>query len=313
LVEFPSGDDMNPENITVELWPELPLNAWKDTYATLHMWTQIVGKVRLALSPKVNHWWEVPLYVTSLGLTTSPIPYEGGIFEIQFDFVHHKLLIRTDQDAERVIALAPRSVADFYQEFMQCLKSLDIHVRIWNMPCEVPNPIPFDRDTEHASYDPDYANRFWRILVCADEIFKEFRSRFIGKCSPVHFFWGSFDLAVTRFSGRRAPPREGADPITREAYSHEVISAGFWPGGGDIKDAAFYAYAAPEPAGFAEAHVGPAKAFYHPQMHEFLLMYADVRLASSPKAALLEFLQSTYDAGASLGKWNRGELERSAA
>jgi hypothetical protein len=313
LGEFPSGDDMNAENITVELWPELPLNAWKDTYATLHMWTQIVGKVRLALSPKINHWWQVPLYVTALGLTTSPIPYEGGIFEIQFDFIHHKLLIRTDEDAERVMTLAPRSVADFYQEFMRCLESLDIHVKIWKMPCEVPKPIPFDRDTEHASYDAEYANRFWRILVCADEIFKEFRSRFIGKSSPVHFFWGSFDLAVTRFSGRRAPTREGADPITREAYSHEVISAGFWPGGGEIKDAAFYAYAAPEPAGFAEAHVGPAKAFYHPQMHEFLLMYADVRLASSPKAALLEFLQSTYDAGASLGKWNREELERSPA
>jgi hypothetical protein len=196
---------------------------------------------------------------------------------------------------------------------MECLASLGIHVKIWKMPVEVPNPIAFDRDTEHASYDPDYANRFWRILVCADEIFKEFRSRFIGKSSPVHFFWGSFDLAVTRFSGRRAPLREGADSITREAYSHEVISAGFWPGGGDVKGPAFYAYAAPEPVGFAEAHVGPAKAFYHPQMHEFLLMYDDFRRASSPRASLLEFLQSTYDAGASLGKWNREELERPAA
>jgi hypothetical protein len=186
-------------------------------------------------------------------------------------------------------------------------------VKIWNMPCEVPEPIAFDRDTKHASYDPEYANRFWGILVITDEIFKEFRSRFIGKSSPVHFFWGSFDLAVTRFSGRRAPAREGADPITREAYSHEVISAGFWPGAGDIKDAAFYAYAAPEPAGFAEAHIGPAKAFYHSQIHEFFLMYDDVRRAASPKAALLEFLQSTYDAGASLGKWNRDELERPAA
>src|SRR6202049_2725547 len=304
---------MNAENIPVEPCQELTLNAWKDTYATLHMWTQIVGKVRLALSPRINHWWEVPLYITSLGLTTSPIPYDGRIFEIQFDFIHHKLLIRTDQDAKRVVALAPRSVADFYKEFMQCLESLDIHVRIWKMPCEVPNPIPFDQDTEHASYDAEYANRFWRALVCADEIFKEFRSRFIGKSSPVHFFWGSFDLAVTRFSGRRAPPREGADTITREAYSHEVISAGFWPGGGDVKGAAFYAYAAPEPAGFAEGHVGPAKAFYHPQMHEFFLMYDDVRRASSPRAALLEFLQTTYDAGASLGNWDRGELEKPAA
>jgi hypothetical protein len=304
---------MFAENITPELLPELPLNAWKDTYATLHMWTQIVGKVRLALSPKLNHWWEVPLYVTSLGLTTSPIPYDDGIFEIQFDFIHHKLLIRTSQDAERVMALAPRSVADFYQEFMQCLQSLGVHVKFWKMPCEVPNQIPFDRDTAHASYDPEYANRFWRILVFADEIFKEFRSRFIGKSSPVHFFWGSFDLAVTRFSGQRAPVREGADSITREAYSHEVISAGFWPGSGDVQGAAFYAYAAPEPAGFGEARVGPAKAFYHSQMHEFLLMYDEVRRASSPKAALVEFLQSTYDAGADLANWNRGELERSAA
>jgi hypothetical protein len=312
-VEFSGGGDMSAESITAELWPELPLNAWKETYATLHMWTQIVGKVRLALSPKINHWWEVPLYVTSRGLTTSPIPYDGGIFEVEFDFIHHKLLIRTSHDVERVMTLAPRSVADFYKEFVQCLQSLDIHVRIWKMPCEVPNPIPFDRDTEHASYDPEYANRFWRILVGADEIFKEFRSHFIGKSSPVHFFWGSCDLAVTRFSGRRAPPREGADSITQEAYSHEVISAGFWPGGGEIQGPAFYAYAAPEPAGFAEAHIGPAKAFYHPSMHEFLLMYDDVRRASSPKAALLEFLQSTYDAGASLGNWNRGELERPAA
>jgi hypothetical protein len=303
---------MNADNI-LDAWPELPLQAWQATYATLHMWTQIVGKVRLALSPKLNHWWEVALYVNALGLTTSPIPYDAGIFEIQFDFIHHKLFIRTNRDAERVITLAPRSVADFYKEFMQCLKSLDIHVRIWKMPCEVPNPIPFDRDTEHASYDPEYANRFWRILVGVDEIFKEFRSRFIGKSSPSHFFWGSFDLAVSRFSGRRAPAREGADSITREAYSHEVISAGFWPGGGDVKGAAFYAYAAPEPAGFAEAHVGPAKAFYHPQVHEFLLMYDDVRRASSQKAALLEFLQSTYDAGARLGNWNRAELERPTA
>jgi hypothetical protein len=302
---------MNADN-TLDAWPELTLQAWQDTYATLHMWTQIVGKVRLALSPKINHWWEVALYINALGLTTSPIPYDAGIFEIQFDFIHHKLFIRTNRDAEKVMKLAPRSVADFYQEFMQCLESLDIHVKIWTMPREVPNPIPFDRDTEHASYDPEYANRFWRILVGVDEIFKEFRSRFIGKSSPVHFFWGSFDLAVSRFSGRRAPAREGADAVTREAYSHEVISAGFWPGGGDVQGPAFYSYAAPEPAGFAQAHVGPAKALYHSQMREFLLMYDDVRRASSPKAAILEFMQSTYDAGASLGNWNREELERRA-
>jgi len=304
---------MNTQTISPSLWPELPLEAWKDTYATLHMWTQIVGKVRLALSPRVNQWWEVTLYVTPLGLTTSPIPYKDGIFEVEFDFIHHRLLIRTSRDTERVMALAPRSVANFYQDFMQCLASLDIHVKIWKMPCEVPNPIAFDRDTQHASYDPEYANRLWRILVEVDEIFKEFRSSFIGKNSPVHFFWGSFDLAVTRFSGRRAPAREGADPVTQEAYSHEVISAGFWPGGGEIKGPAFYAYAAPQPSGFAEAQVGPAKAFYHSQMQEFLLMYDDVRNAANPRADLLEFLQSTYEAGARLGNWNRAELERPAA
>jgi hypothetical protein len=304
---------MNIVNINSQLWPELPLEAWKDTYATLHMWTQIVGKVRLALSPNINHWWQVALYVTARGLTTSPIPFDRGIFEIQFDFIHHRLLIRTSENAESKMSLAPKSVADFYNEFMRCLQSLDIHVKIWRMPVEIPNPIAFDLDTQHASYDPEYANRFWRILVRADEIFKEFRSRFIGKNSPVHFFWGSFDLAVTRFSGRRAPERPGADLITREAYSHEVISAGFWPGGGDVKDAAFYVYAAPEPPGFDTAKVGPAKAFYYPQMHEYLLMYDDLRRAPSPKAMLMEFLQSTYDAAATLGNWNRAELEKPAA
>jgi hypothetical protein len=292
-------------------WPDLPLEAWKDTYATLHMWTQIVGKVRLGLSPRINHWWEVPLYVNSLGLTTSSIPYQGGSFEVQFDFFHHKLLIQTSQGREATILLEPKSVAQFYQEFMLALDSLGIRVKIWKMPVEVPNPIPFDQDVEHASYDPFYAQRFWQVLLCVDPILKEFRSRFIGKNSPVHFFWGSFDLCTTRFSGRRAPEREGADRITREAYSHEVISAGFWPGGGEIKGAAFYAYAAPEPAGFADAKVRPAAALYHPQMREFLLMYDDVRNAASPKAALLDFWQSTYEAGAELGKWNRAELERS--
>jgi Family of unknown function (DUF5996) len=296
-----------------DLWPSLPLEAWQDTYATLHMWTQIVGKVRLALSPRLNHWWEVPLYVSSRGLTTSPIPYKDSIFEVQFDFVQHKLFIDTSRDTQRMLTLEPKSVAEFYQEFMGALRSLGIEVNIWHMPVEIPNPIPFDRDTQHASYDPEYANRFWRILLACDSIFKEFRAGFIGKSSPVHFFWGSFDLAVTRFSGRRAPERPGADPITREAYSHEVISAGFWPGGGDIKGASFYAYAAPEPTGFAQACVRPAKAFYHSGMHEFLLMYDDVRLSSSPRTALLDFLQSTYDVGADLGKWNRGELEKHAA
>jgi hypothetical protein len=293
-----------------EFWPELPLEAWQDTLETLHMWTQIVGKVRLALSPKTNHWWEVPLYVNSIGLTTSAIPYAGGLFEIQFDFIHHRLLIQTSQDAIQTLPLAPRSVADFYREFMAALVALNIHVKIWATPVEIPNPIPFEQDTQHASYDPEYASRFWRALVCCDAIFKEFRAAFIGKASPVHFFWGSFDLAATRFSGRHAPAREGADSITREAYSHEVISAGFWPGGGDIKGAAFYAYAAPEPAGFAERVVRPGRAFYHPQLKEFLLMYDDVRISASPRRALLEFLQSTYDAGADLAGWNRKELEK---
>jgi hypothetical protein len=295
-----------------EDWPELPLVAWEATYSTLHMWTQIVGKVRLALSPKVNHWWEVPLYVNAIGLTTSPIPYEGGIFEVQFDFIHHKLLIETNHATAKTLDLAPRSVADFYREFMAALASLGIEVKIWTMPCEIPNPIPFDEDTEHASYDAEYANRFWRILVSSDAVFKEFRARFIGKASPSHFFWGSFDLAVTRFSGRRAPAREGADSITREAYSHEVISSGWWPGGGDIQGAAFYTYAAPEPPGFSQQLVRPAQALYSPKLNEFLLKYDDVRQSPSPRVALLEFMQSTYDAGANLGKWNRKELERSA-
>jgi len=274
------------------------------------MWTQIVGKVRLALCPKTNHWWEVAMYVNPSGLTTSAIPYAQGNFEIQFDFIHHQLIIHTSHDASRTLALAPRSVADFYREFMAALAALQVDVKIWPMPVEIPNPIRFDLDTQHASYDPEYANRFWRILLCCDAIFKEFRAEFIGKASPVHFFWGSFDLAATRFSGRRAPKREGADSITREAYSHEVISAGFWPGGGDIKGAAFYAYAAPEPAGFAQHAVRPAQAFYHPQLKEFLLMYDDARRSASPRRTLLEFLQSTYDAGADLGHWNRTELEK---
>jgi len=296
-----------------EMWPELPREAWQDTYATLHMWTQIVGKVRLALSPNINHWWGVPLYVNSFGLTTSAIPYAGGNFEAQFDFIHHQLVIRTSNDAILTLALAPRSVADFYREFMAALASLGIAVKIWKMPVEIPDPIPFDKDTKHATYVPEYANRFWRILARCDAVFNEFRAGFIGKSSPVHFFWGSFDLAVTRFSGRRAPAREGADSITREAYSHEVISAGFWPGGGDIKGAAFYAYAAPEPPGFAKSPVRPAEAFYHPQLKEFILMYDDVRRAASPRDTLLAFLQSTYDGAADLAKWNRKELERATS
>jgi len=299
-----------PRSLTDNSWPELPLNAWQDTYATLHMWTQVVGKVRLALSPRVNHWWEVPLYVNARGLTTSAIPYGDGIFEVQFDFIDHKVSIQTSWGSSKTLALKPQSVADFYAAFMDALRTLGMEVKIWTMPCEVPNPTPFERDTQHASYDPEYARRFWQILILCGNVFQEFRAGFIGKDSPVHFFWGSFDLAVTRFSGRRAPERVGADPITREAYSHEVISAGFWPGGGDIKGPAFYAYAAPEPAAFAEQPVRPATAFYHPQMKEFLLMYDDVRRAASPRQDLLAFLQSTYEAGANLARWDREELEK---
>ena len=293
-------------------WPELRLEAWKDTYATLHMWTQIVGKVRLALSPRINHWWEVALYVNAVGLTTSAIPYKQLVFEIQFNFLEHRLTIAICDGQQRVLQLRPQSVAAFYAEFMSALHSLGIDVHIWPMPVEVPNPIRFDRDTQHASYDPEYAQRFWRILTLVDPVFKEFRSRFGGKHSPIHFFWGSFDLASTRFSGRRAPERKDADPITREAYSHEVISAGFWPGGGDVKGAAFYAYAAPEPAGFKTAQVRPEKAFYSP-LGEFLLMYDDVRQSTEPEKLLMEFLQSTYEAGANLGNWPRAELERTTS
>jgi hypothetical protein len=291
-------------------WPELPLAAWQETYATLHMWTQVVGKVRLVLTPLVNHWWEVPFYVSARGLTTSAIPYRDGIFEVEFDFIDHKLTIETSWGSAKTLPLQPQTVADFYADFMSALRSLGIEVKIWTMPCEVPNPVRFERDQQHSSYDPEYAHRLWQILILSDTVFKEFRSRFIGKDSPVHFFWGSFDLCVTRFSGRRAPEKPDADPVTREAYSHEVISAGFWPGGGDVQGAAFYVYAAPEPPGFAEQKVQPAAAFYHPQMKEFLLMYDDVRQAASPREALLSFLQSTYDAGASLAHWDRKELER---
>jgi hypothetical protein len=295
-------------------WPALPISEWQDTRDTLHMWTQIVGKVRLALTPKVNHWWNATLYVTARGLTTSAIPYNERVFEIEFDFLEHQLIIKTCDPATKIIPLAPRSVADFYNEFMSTLRALKIDVNIWHMPVEIANPIAFDQDKIHASYDKEYARRFWRTLVSVDDVLKVFRSRFIGKSSPVHFFWGSFDMAVTRFSGRTAPERTDPDPILRkimqEAYSHEVISAGWWTGGGDVKDAAFYCYAAPTPQGFAEQKVRPAAAFYQQQLGEFLLMHEDARRASSPTAAVLEFLQSTYEAGASVAKWDRAALER---
>ena len=290
--------------------PALPLDSWKDTQATLHMWAQVVGKVRLKLCPLVNHWWNVPFYVTARGMTTSAMPYDGGIVEVQFDFIDHILIINTSKGSMRALPLRRQSVAEFYKSFMAALDDLGISVKIWTTPCELPDPVPFEKDQIHASYDAEAAHRFWRILVWVDSVLKEFRAGFIGKASPVHFFWGSFDHAVTRFSGRRAPERPGADSITREAYSHEVSSAGFWAGGGDIKGPAFYSYAAPEPPGFAEQTVGPKAAFYHPQLKEFLLMYDDVRTAESPKAALMEFLQTTYQAAAVCANWDRKSLER---
>jgi hypothetical protein len=294
--------------------PALPFDTWKDTLATLHMWTQVVGKVRLKLCPLVNHFWNVAFYLTARGLTSSAMPYQRGTiwgtFEVQFDFIDHQLLLETSEGRVVTIALKAESVAEFYKTFMAALAELGVIVKIWTTPCEIPDPIPFEQDHIHAAYDPEAVNKFWRILVWVDQILKEFRAGFLGKVSPVHFFWGSFDLAVTRFSGRRAPERLGADSITREAYSHEVSSAGFWPGGGDIQGPAFYSYAAPEPSGFAQQHVRPAAAFYHPQLKEFLLMYDDVRASPSPEAALMEFFQSTYAAAADLGKWDRRALER---
>jgi Family of unknown function (DUF5996) len=294
-------------------WPTLPLASWQGTCDTLHMWTQIVGKIRLALTPKTNHWWNVALHVSPRGLTTGVMPYGDRVFEIEFDFLEHELRIHTCDPATRVVPLGPRTVADFYKECMAALHSLGVDVEIWKMPVEIAEPIPFDQDTVHKSYDPEYARRFWRVLVSVDEVFKLFRSRFLGKSSPVHFFWGSFDLAVTRFSGRPAPPRNDPDPVLRkimqEAYSHEVISAGWWPGAGEVKEAAFYCYAAPAAPGFAEQRVRPDGASYDSGMGEYLMTYDRVRSAPSPSAALLDFLQSTYEAGATTGKWDREALE----
>jgi hypothetical protein len=305
-----TNPDIKSAATTSEAWPSLPLDEWKDTYATLHMWTQIVGKVKLAHSPPINHWWQTPLYVSPHGLTTSNIPYGQRSFEIIFDFITHQLLIQTSDDTSTSIKLRPQAVADFYSEFMNALRSLDIQTSIYTMPVEIPDPIRFTEDHMHASYDAEYANRLWRILLQSERVMNEFRARFVGKSSPVHFFWGSFDLAVTRFSGRRAPERPEADSITREAYSHEVISAGFWPGSGNIQAPAFYAYAAPEPAGFSSEPIRPASAFYNKETGGFVLLYDDVRQAASPDETLLEFLQSTYEAGATLAKWDRASLER---
>ena len=298
-----------------EAWPQLPLESWSDTYATLHMWTQIVGKIRLAQSPWVNHSWHVTLYVTSRGLTTSPIPYHDRAFQIELDFLNHQLIIETSDGCVGGIPLEPQSVAAFYRRLMDELAKLKLDVKIHRKPNEIPDPIPFDQDEAHRAYDPDYANRFWRILVQSDRILKEFRARFTGKSSPVHLFWGALDLAVTRFSGRRAPEHPGGVPnlpdwVAREAYSHEVSSCGFWPGGGAIPYPAFYSYAYPEPAGFSQAKAQPAGAFYSSDLHEFILLYDVVRQSDSPDRTLLDFLQSTYEAAANLANWDRKSLER---
>ena len=298
-----------------QAWPALPLEAWSETCATLHMWTQIVGKIRLAQSPWTCHSWHVTLYVTARGLTTSPIPHGSSTFEIDFDFIDHQLIVQVSDGRVARLALEPQTTATFYGRLMDEMRKLGLHVKIHGKPNEVPEPIRFDQDQVHCSYDADYAHRFWRILVQADRVFKEFRSRFIGKCSPVHFFWGGPDLAVTRFSGRRAPEHPGGIPnlpdwITREAYSHEVSSCGFWPGGGAVPYAAFYSYAYPQPAGFAQAPVRPDAAFYSSELGEFILPYDAVRQADSPDRVLLEFLQTTYEAAANLAGWDRASLER---
>jgi hypothetical protein len=294
-------------------WPDLPYPSWRDTAATLQLWTQIVGKVRLALTPWLNHGWQVPLYVTARGLSTSPIPVGGEILEIEFDFIAHRLLVRTSRGDAPSLALEPQSVAQFHRRVLDLLDGIGITVRINDMPNEVPDPIRFPLDDTHKSYDPQAAHRFWRALVQADRVFKLFRSGFLGKASPVHFFWGSFDLAVTRFSGRRAPPHPGGvpglpDPVTREAYSHEVSSAGFWPGSDAYPQAAFYAYAYPEPPGFREAQAPPGASF-DTNLGEFILPYDKVRLADDPDALLLDFLSATYAAAAALGDWDRAALE----
>ena len=295
-------------------WPALPLEAWKDTYATVHMWTQIVGKIRLTGSPKVNHSWHVTLYVTTRGLTTSPIPHDRRTFQIDFDFISHRLVVQSSDGETGGFALEGQSVAVFYRRLMGELKRLNLSMDIYPKPNEIADPVRFDRDDAPRSYDREYAHRFWQILVSCDRVFKRFRARFVGKCSPVHFFWGAPDLAVTRFSGRRAPEHPGGipnlpDSVTREAYSHEVSSCGFWPGGGPIPHAAFYSYAYPEPAGFAQTPVKPEAAFYSNDLREFILPYDAVRLAASPEDTLIDFLETTYAAAANLAKWDRDALE----
>jgi hypothetical protein len=292
-------------------WPALPYDAWRDTYATLHMWTQIAGKVALALAPPLNHCWGTALHVSARGLATRALPHTGRFFTLEFDFISHRLFIRTSDGVERTMELKPRSVADFYHDLMANLSDMGLGVKIWSMPVEIPSPIRFEKDTEHASYDPGFANRFWRIVAQIDELFTEQRCGFVGKCSPTNFFWGSFDLALTRFSGRDAPAPSGP-AFVRDAYSHEVISHGFWPGSGPLLEPALYAYAVPEPVGFKDAKVRPEAAFFHRELGEFILPYEVVRTAKAPEAVIRAFVDSTYEQGANLAKWDRQALERRA-
>lgn len=292
-------------------WPALPYDAWKDTYATLHMWTQVVGKIALAHAPPLNHSWGIAMQITPRGLTTPVLSQPPRSFSLAFDFIDHQLIAETSDGQRRLLPLTPRSVADFHRDVISMLEDLQLPLRIWTTPVEVPDPIPFEQDTRHHSYDPEYVRRWWRIIASAHRVFTAERCRFLGKVSPVHFFWGAFDLAVTRFSGRPAPPREGP-AFMREAYSHEVISHGFWPGGDALPEAAFYAYAVPEPPGLKTASVQPPQAYYHEALGEFILPYEAVRTAASPDAALAAFVDSTYTQAATLGRWDRAALERPA-
>jgi hypothetical protein len=295
-----------------DAWPSLPLDDWIETYTTLHLWTQIVGKTRLALSPRENHWWHVTLHVTARGLGTPPMPHGSTVFDVEFDFVEHRLVIRTSGGDVRMLPLRPRSVADFYREYLAALDGLGLPVRFRAVPDEVEHPIPFADDRQHATYDADQAARFWRVLAQADRLLRKFRGRFVGKSSPVHFFWGAFDLSLTRFSGRPAPVRPEAGAMMREAMSHEEFSVGFWPGSGAVREPAFYAYTVPEPAGFASATVRPAFAGYRREISNFILPYERVRTAATPDETVLEFFQTSYDAAADLGGWDRPALDRPA-
>ena len=307
-----------PDRRGLGVWPKLPLGEWRDTLNTLHRWVQIVGKTRLKLAPKQNHWWHVTLYPTARGLTTSPMPGGNRTVEVELDFIDHNLLVRTGEGATRAMALVPRSVADFYREYRALLETVGFPVRIWPVPNEMEDALPFPEDQEHRSYDPEYAGRCWKALAQSARVLSRFRGRFLGKCSPVHFFWGAFDLACTRFSGEVARREHPAgfptlpDSAVREAYSHECISAGWWPGDSRFPEPAFYSYSYTEPEGFPEAKIGPAEAYYHQELKEFVLPYEVIRTSSRPDDLLLQFFQSTYEAGAELGGWNRKALEREA-